>query len=373
MPPNGVGGGGVHWNAETWRFLPSDFELQHASDRALRREIPARRHDDPGLGRHLRRARALLRPVRISLRHLGQGRQHQGRRSRPAAIRSRARARATIRRRRRSSPTARRCSPRRRARWAISPFPQPSGNLSQAYTNPLGVTLGPVHLLRLLRMVRLRQLLEGQPADDDPAGADAAAEFRGAHRYARCCRSISTTPGKRATGVTYVDSSGEDVEQPAELVLLCAFQLFNVHLLLLSGIGKPYDPRHRRGRDRPQLLLSGHVERRCLFRRQDLQSVRRVGRDRHVHRRFQRRQFRSRAGRLRRRRLYGRGADQRPADRRHARRRRARRTGAPHGRRRSAENYLSSYQRGDAWQLLQLSRRAISISIRPTPTGSAAS
>ncbi len=25
MPPNGVGGGGVHWNAETWRFLPSDF------------------------------------------------------------------------------------------------------------------------------------------------------------------------------------------------------------------------------------------------------------------------------------------------------------------------------------------------------------
>src|SRR6201990_3296480 len=34
MPPNGVGGGGVHWNAETWRFLPSDFEfglhLQHS-------------------------------------------------------------------------------------------------------------------------------------------------------------------------------------------------------------------------------------------------------------------------------------------------------------------------------------------------------
>ena len=43
MPPNGVGGGGVHWNAETWRFLPSDFVLQDASDAALRRELPARR------------------------------------------------------------------------------------------------------------------------------------------------------------------------------------------------------------------------------------------------------------------------------------------------------------------------------------------
>ena len=28
MLPNGVGGGGVHWNAETWRFLESDFVLR---------------------------------------------------------------------------------------------------------------------------------------------------------------------------------------------------------------------------------------------------------------------------------------------------------------------------------------------------------
>ena len=28
MLGNGVGGGGVHWNAETWRFLPTDFTLQ---------------------------------------------------------------------------------------------------------------------------------------------------------------------------------------------------------------------------------------------------------------------------------------------------------------------------------------------------------
>src|SRR6201981_1533342 len=28
MLGNGVGGAGVHWNAETWRFLPSDFVLR---------------------------------------------------------------------------------------------------------------------------------------------------------------------------------------------------------------------------------------------------------------------------------------------------------------------------------------------------------
>ena len=33
-----------------------------------------------------------------------------------------------------------------------------------------------------------------------------------------------------------------EVFQPAEMVFLTAFQLNNVHLLLLSGIGRPYDP-----------------------------------------------------------------------------------------------------------------------------------
>jgi gluconate 2-dehydrogenase alpha chain len=47
---------------------------------------------------------------------------------------------------------------------------------------------------------------------------------------------------RRATGVTYLDGQGNEVEQPADLVILCAFSLYNVHLMLLSKIGKPYDP-----------------------------------------------------------------------------------------------------------------------------------
>src|SRR5947208_7160761 len=48
--------------------------------------------------------------------------------------------------------------------------------------------------------------------------------------------------GKRATGVTFVDTSGEEWEQPADLVILSAYSMFNVQLLLLSKIGQPYDP-----------------------------------------------------------------------------------------------------------------------------------
>jgi gluconate 2-dehydrogenase alpha chain len=47
--------------------------------------------------------------------------------------------------------------------------------------------------------------------------------------------------------VTYVDVTGEAYEQPADLVILCAFAQHNVHLLLLSAIGKPYDPQRNEG------------------------------------------------------------------------------------------------------------------------------
>jgi gluconate 2-dehydrogenase alpha chain len=44
-----------------------------------------------------------------------------------------------------------------------------------------------------------------------------------------------------------LDAQGREIEQPADLVLLCAFSLYNVHLMLLSGIGTPYDPTTGRG------------------------------------------------------------------------------------------------------------------------------
>ena len=58
---------------------------------------------------------------------------------------------------------------------------------------------------------------------------------------------LLSADGKRATGVTYIDANGEEWEQPADLVLLCAYGFFNVRLMLLSGIGKPYDRANNEG------------------------------------------------------------------------------------------------------------------------------
>jgi gluconate 2-dehydrogenase alpha chain len=44
-----------------------------------------------------------------------------------------------------------------------------------------------------------------------------------------------------------VDATGQEFEQPADLVLITAFPLNNVRTLLLSGIGEPYDPQTGKG------------------------------------------------------------------------------------------------------------------------------
>lgn len=51
----------------------------------------------------------------------------------------------------------------------------------------------------------------------------------------------------RARGVTYIDAKGEDVFQPAELVILAAWTFSNTRLLLLSGVGEPYNPATGKG------------------------------------------------------------------------------------------------------------------------------
>src|SRR5437899_10441270 len=52
---------------------------------------------------------------------------------------------------------------------------------------------------------------------------------------------------RKATGVTYIDAHGEELFQPADIVFLASWTFNNTRLLLLSGIGEPYDAQTGRG------------------------------------------------------------------------------------------------------------------------------
>jgi gluconate 2-dehydrogenase alpha chain len=127
-----------------------------------------------------------------------------------------------------------------------NPYPIPASNASAPYVNPYGCQMGPCNAcgfcsdygclnyskaspnISILPVLRMRKNFEMRT-------------------NSQVLKVNLDSDGKKATGVTYLDAQGREVEQQADIVLLCAFSLFNVHLMLLSGIGKPYDPETNEG------------------------------------------------------------------------------------------------------------------------------
>ena len=245
MPPNGVGGGGVHWNAETWRFLPTDFVLRtHLTKRYGAHFLPADMTiQDWGvtyeeLEPHYDRFEYLCGTSGTAGNLNGQiqpgGNPFEGPRSRPYPNPAQ------------QQPFSHALFAEGAKKLGYRPFPQPSGNMSQAYTNPLGVRLGPCTYCGYCEWFGCGNYSKASPQTTILPVLVRKSNFliRDECEVTR----INTDPsGKRATGVTFVDSSGKEWEQPADLVILSAYTIFNVQLLLLSGIGAPYDPVANKG------------------------------------------------------------------------------------------------------------------------------
>jgi gluconate 2-dehydrogenase alpha chain len=120
-------------------------------------------------------------------------------------------------------------------------FPVPSANSSIAYTNPYGVRLGPCNLCGFCERFGCFLYSKASPQTTIlPILADRRNLEVRTNAYVK--KILLDRTGKVATGVVYVDENGVEVEQPATLIILSAFQMHNVRLLLLSGIGRPYDP-----------------------------------------------------------------------------------------------------------------------------------
>ena len=130
--------------------------------------------------------------------------------------------------------------------FGYSPHPSPSAAMSRPYTNPYRLMLG--------------QCVRGGFCSSHGCAAGAKAsplttvvpalvkhENVELRPLSNVIRVNLDAQKKRAVGVTYLDAQGREFEQPAELVILASYTFNNVRLLLLSGIGKPYDPARHEG------------------------------------------------------------------------------------------------------------------------------
>jgi len=240
MPGNGVGGGGLHWNAETWRFLPSDFVLRtHLTHRYGKRFLPADMtiqdwgitYDE--LEPHYDRFEYLCGTCGTAGNLRGKiqegGNPFEGPRSRPYPNPPQ------------QQPFSHTLFGKAAREMGYKAFPQPSGNMSREYTNPLGVRLGPCTYCGFCEWFVCANYSKASPQTTILPVLMRKQNFQ-LRDNSEVTQINTDSAGRRATGVTFVDANGETWEQPADLVILAAYTIFNIQLLLLSRIGKPYDP-----------------------------------------------------------------------------------------------------------------------------------
>src|ERR1700710_1192311 len=240
LPGNGVGGAGVHWNGQTWRFLPTDFQLRsHLEGRYGKNSLPPDMtiqdwpvgYDElePYYDRFERLCGTSGKAGNLCGEKQPGGNPFEGWRSSEYP---------TPPLRQTFGPTLFAEAARKTGH---SPFPQPASNLSQAYVNPLGLKIGQCSYCGFCERFGCGNYSKSSPQVCVLPALMRLPNFT-AQTESEVTRINLDSTGKRATGVTYIDTSGEEWEQPADIVLVCAYSLFNVRLLLLSGIGKPYDP-----------------------------------------------------------------------------------------------------------------------------------
>jgi gluconate 2-dehydrogenase alpha chain len=242
---NGVGGAGVHWNGQLWRASPEDLRLRSRLEERYGKDVIPEEmtiQDYPvsfeELEPHFDHFEKVCGVSGIAGNLRGDirpgGNPFEGRRSDefptpplPAIEVARRFEMAT-------------------AELGYKSFPLPSANSSIAFTNPYGVRMGPCNLCGFCERFGCFLYSKASPQTTIlPILAERSnLEVR---TNAYVTRILRDGTGKKATGVLYVDGEGQEVEQPADLVILSAFQMHNVRLLLLSGIGAPYDPSTGKG------------------------------------------------------------------------------------------------------------------------------
>ena len=126
------------------------------------------------------------------------------------------------------------------------PFTVPAGNLSQAYVNPLGVSMGPCTYCGFCDFHGC-----GNFSKSSPQACILPVLMRRPNftllTETEVLHAVKHEDGKTVKGVKFVTQDGVEGFQPADVVCFTAYQMDNVRLMLLSGVGEKYDPLTGRG------------------------------------------------------------------------------------------------------------------------------
>jgi gluconate 2-dehydrogenase alpha chain len=243
LPGNEVGGAMVHWNGQLWRFLPHFFEYRtHLEQRYGKDFLPEDTtiqdwgitYDElePYFTQFDKTFGIAGKAGNLNGKIIEGGNPFEGPRSEEYP------------------------QPPNRIAYGPSlfhaaceelgfkPFPQPSGNSPDAYTNPDGMTLGACDYCGFCERFGCHVGAKASPINTTVPSALSSGRVE-LREFSNVFR-INHKDGV-ASGVSYYDANGIEQEQPADLVVVGAYTLENIRLMLLSQLGQPYDPKTAEG------------------------------------------------------------------------------------------------------------------------------
>jgi gluconate 2-dehydrogenase alpha chain len=240
LPGTGLGGAAVHWNGQTYRFQDSDFRMRSRTTERYGKDFGDSEMTirDWGFGAadiepYYDRFEYLLgvagQAGNLNGKIMDGGNPFEDPRARPYPTPPM------------KEPYGSALFRKAAADLGYHPFPQPSSNMSQPYTNPEGMTLNTCMFCGYCERFGCEHYAKSSPQTILLPVLLKDKNFT-LRTQSQVLRINLSSDGKHATGVTFVDGAGREFEQPAKMVIVGSFALNNVRMLLLSGIGKPYDP-----------------------------------------------------------------------------------------------------------------------------------
>lgn len=233
-----LGGAGTHWNGQTWRFLPYDFEIKSMTEERYGKE---KLQEDDGYtfedwGITYDEMEPYFNKFEKTAGISGEENPLGGARSEsyptPPMLKSR----------------MMRMFEEAASSMDLHPIMMPSANLSQQYENPDGETINACQYCAFCERFACEYDAKATPEVTVIKTAQKSDKFQ-LRTKANVVEIITDEDDdSKVSGVKFVDTmTGEEFIQPADVVALTSYIFNNYKLLAVSDIGEQYDPETGKG------------------------------------------------------------------------------------------------------------------------------
>ncbi|WP_135449483.1 GMC family oxidoreductase [Planococcus citreus] len=230
----GLGGAGTHWNGQTWRFLPYDFEIKSMTDAKYGANKLPPEYTLQDWGITYDELEPYFDKFEKTAGISGEDKNpFWGKRSSDYP-----------------TPPMKKTPLLSKFETATSnlgytPFMLPSANLSEAYENPDGQQIAACQYCGFCERFGCEYGAKTSPEITVVPAARATGNYD--IRFGANVVEV-LKEGDRVTGVRFIDTvTFEEFIQPAEVVVLTSYVMNNAKLLMVSEIGEMYDPETGQG------------------------------------------------------------------------------------------------------------------------------